>query len=303
MRQPSPSEALLRTRLSAFARHLDAARAGNVRAVHQARVATRRLRAALPLLTRGSKRRKLERTVRRITRALGPLRELDVALETLRELGREREIPEPALACLRAAVSDERRVVLSDVARRIEQLNLEKLRRRAAAAVRPPQGNKGERTVLLSAYAAKARRRAARRSERLKAAIERASRMYLPDRLHEIRIAVKKLRYVLEVTRDASGGRAAARSALGAQIALLKRTQDQLGRVHDLEVLIARTRAIQGSPNAPDLKVSGGLDVLVRRLETECRQLHGHYVASRPQLLDLCDRVIAAGRPARASAA
>ena len=122
--------------------------------------------------------------------------------------------------------------------------------------------------------------------------------MYLPDRLHEVRIAVKKLRYAMEVARELSGSRATAR------IEALKRMQDLLGRMHDLEVLIARTRAIQGSPGAPDLRVSGALDTLVRRLETECRQLHGRYITSRKSLLAICDHVTAADpRGARADAA
>ena len=79
--------------------------------------------------------------------------------------------------------------------------------------------------------------RAARRAEGLRAAIENAAGIYLPDRLHEVRIAVKKLRYALEIARDLSGSRATAR------IRTLKRVQDLLGRMHDLEMLIARTRA------------------------------------------------------------
>jgi hypothetical protein len=66
--------------------------------------------------------------------------------------------------------------------------------------------------------------------------------------------------------------------------ATLKRAQDLLGRIHDLEVLIARTRAIQGSSNAPTLRVSADMDLLVRRLETECRRLHGRYIAMRAPL-------------------
>ena len=84
----------------------------------------------------------------------------------------------------------------------------------------------------------------------------------------------------------------------------LKRAQDLLGRIHDLEVLIARTRAIQGSTNAPTLRVSADMDLLVRRLETECRRLHGRYIAMRPSLVSICD--YAAGlksSPRRTSAA
>jgi hypothetical protein len=71
----------------------------------------------------------------------------------------------------------------------------------------------------------------------------------------------------------------------------LKRAQDLLGRMHDHEVLIARTRAVQATAQAPSLKLSGDLDQLVRRLEMECRLLHGHYMAARGQLAEICERV------------
>ena len=140
-----------------------------------------------------------------------------------------------------------------------------------------------------------ARQRAARRAARLRAAIENAAGIYLPDRLHEVRIAVKKLRYALELARELSGSRAMA------AIRTLKEAQDLLGRMHDLEVLIARTRAVQGSPIGVNLRLSGDLDRVVRRLENECRQLHGHYMTLRHKLLALCDRVEAA--PALSDAA
>ena len=152
------------------------------------------------------------------------------------------------------------------------------------------------------------RERAARRAQRLSAAIENAAGLYLPDRLHDVRIAVKKLRYTLELgfadlKRSAPRGAGARNSA---RIRTLKGAQDLLGRMHDLEVLIARTRGIQSSPGASTLKVSADLDRLVRRLETECRQLHGQYMAARPALLSLCHRLMAAAEPrarARISAA
>jgi hypothetical protein len=61
--------------------------------------------------------------------------------------------------------------------------------------------------------------------------------------------------------------------------------------MHDLEILIARTRAIQGTASATNLRLSADLDKLVRRLENECRQLHGHYVAGRHKLLAVCEHV------------
>jgi CHAD domain-containing protein len=133
---------------------------------------------------------------------------------------------------------------------------------------------------------AAAQTRASRRAVGLQAAIENAAGIYLPDRLHAVRIAVKKLRYAMEVKRDLSGSKAVTR------IRTLKRAQDLLGRMHDLETLIARTRAIQ-TAGAPDLKLSADLDRLVRRLENECRRLHVRYMNERKALLAICDYVAA----------
>jgi CHAD domain-containing protein len=124
--------------------------------------------------------------------------------------------------------------------------------------------------------------------------MDAAGAMYLPDRLHQVRIAVKKLRYALEIARDLSGSRAEVR------IRFLKRVQDLLGRMHDLEILIARTRGLQAA-DVRDLKVSSDLDLLVRRLETEARQLHGQYINTRRNLLEICNRVVATAETQRAA--
>jgi hypothetical protein len=128
--------------------------------------------------------------------------------------------------------------------------------------------------------------------------IDNAAGIYLPDRLHAVRIAVKKLRYAIEVVRHVvparpSRARSSSKSlrSVNGQLAALKRAQELLGRMHDLEILIARTRAVQASPQSPDLRLSGDLDRLVRRLETDCRLLHGHYMASRAPLIEICDRI------------
>jgi CHAD domain-containing protein len=182
------------------------------------------------------------------------------------------------------------------MAKAVERCNLPKLTRKAVAVAKKRDEQGGARTRDPERLAA-ARARAARRAERLSATIDNAAGIYLPDRLHDVRIAVKKLRYAMEIARELSGSRAMAR------ILTLKKAQDLLGRMHDLEVLIARTRAVQGSPNAPSLRLSADLDRLVRRLETECRQLHGHYIALRPALLAICDHAIALPERRRASAA
>jgi CHAD domain-containing protein len=288
------SELLIRQRLGALRRALPLARGGDVNGVHQARVATRRLREALPLIARGSRGRRLIRTIRRLTQALGPVRELDVAALMLDEIVATKDVPRGGAACLQQVVREERRLLHRDMLRALDRTNLDKLTKKAVSAAR----ERGESTA--SGVRARdpqqivnARKRAARRAEALRAAIENAAGIYLPDRLHAVRIAVKKLRYSMEIVRELSGSRAVAR------ILALKRAQDLLGRMHDLEVLIARTRAVQGAPSAPSLRLSAELDQLVRRLETECRQLHGQYIALRPSLLAIVEHVIEAAATRR----
>ena len=297
MADAGPSELLIRQRLAALNRAVPVAQSGDVDGIHQARVATRRLREALPLVARGSTGRKLKKRVRRLTRALGSVRELDVALMTLDEVQANGDVPAGGIVRLRDIMGAERQRVCVDMVRRIERADLDTLRRKALAAARRHQPERrrarsGDPSRLMSA-----RRRAARRAFVLRAAIENAGGIYLPDRLHQVRIAVKKLRYGMEIARELSGSRAIAR------IRTLKGAQDLLGRMHDLEVLIARIRALQGSDQAPNLKLSADLDRLVRRLETECRQLHVRYMVFKQKLLDVCDHVTAVATDERGASA
>jgi CHAD domain-containing protein len=298
MERSSPAELLIRQRLGALTRTLPAAQRGDVRAIHQARVATRRLREAIPLVATGLRGRRLERAVQRLTRALGPVRELDVALMYLDELEKSGDVPRAAIVKLRQVVGQERQRLYADMRPRIQRVDLHRLQKRAVAAARQaPIALPARGRVRDPARLTAARARAARRAATLRATIDAAAGIYLPDRLHEVRIAVKKLRYAMELARELSGSRAMA------AITKLKQAQDLLGRMHDLEVLIARTRAVQGSPIGTNLRLSGDLDRLVRRLETECRQLHGHYMASRHALLAIADRTEAAAAGGAASAA
>ena len=68
---------------------MPAAIGGDGIGVHQARVASRRLREAVPVLARDvkpGKAKKAHGKVRKLTRALGTVRELDVTLTVLNEL-------------------------------------------------------------------------------------------------------------------------------------------------------------------------------------------------------------------------
>ena len=293
MEHSALSVALLRQRLVSLLRAMPAAQAGDEISVHQARVASRRLREALPVLGTTADEDALDRAgkrVRRITRALGPVRELDVTLSLLAELDTKQLAPKRAIARVRAAVIEERQKRRRAMLAEIKPSRLEKLRKRLVQVAAPAQRKEPTRTALAEAAA-----KASERAKRLRAAIDRAGGIYLADRLHRVRIEAKKLRYALEIQRELTQSRASAR------MNRLKHHQDLLGRVHDLEVLIERTREVQASLPAKNRRAMAELNRLIRALEAECREGHAVYMHGRDQLIKLCDDVIADASDSRAA--
>src|SRR5678815_2893720 len=86
-----------------------------------------RLRVALPLFGTGRKAEKVARCVRRLTRVLGPARELDVSLLILDELEKSPDVPRPAVDRLRASIADERRRLQEHVRERLDDFDIQKV--------------------------------------------------------------------------------------------------------------------------------------------------------------------------------
>lgn len=265
-------------RLAAFRRHLPAALDGDEKAVHQARVATRRLREALPVVGADLPRRRVRkavRRVRRITRALGPVREMDVALGVIDELAGA----DPG--CAAGGVLARREVAAERERRRARMLEAmaDPVPRKAVAAVEgvlgrlAVSGNAASRVELA--------RRITGRAEGLRRALEEAGVLYSVPRLHAVRIAVKKLRYVLELAGEVR--LAPVRLAVGR----LKHAQDLLGRLHDLDVVAAFARAAEVQVAAAD---RAALERLLVRIQDECRRLHARYLERRRVLMVVADR-------------
>lgn len=275
---------LLKQRLTTMLDAMPAAQAGDTRSVHQARVATRRLREALPVLgasVNGPVLTRVQRQVRKMTRALGPVRELDVSLLHLDELAKTSVVSPRALSRVRNALARERAARRRDMLSAITPGKLERLRQRLGQVSDGPQAPQPVATLDES------RRQVARRARRLAAAIERAGGLYLAERLHAVRVAAKKLRYALEIQRELR------RSKGTARITQLKRLQDLLGRMHDFEVLIDRTRQLQAEHAGSDRTLTLELDTLVRTLEAECRRDHASYMRRRVSILRLCEALAA----------
>jgi CHAD domain-containing protein len=296
MEHSTLSVALLRQRLVSLLQAMPAAQAGDEVSVHQARVASRRLREALPVLGARANAHALDRAdrrVRRITRALGPVRELDVTLLLLAELEGKQAAPARAIARVRAAVTEERQKRRRQMLEEITPSRLHTLRKRLVRVATP-----AARPKVSGGALTEARAQAAARAAALRAAIERAGGIYLADRLHRVRVAAKKLRYALEIQRELRHSRSTA------HLNRLKNQQDLLGRMHDLEVLIDRARDAQARLSPRDRRGMAELKTLIRLLEDECREGHAAYMRARPALLKLCESVEhAAGDPSSRTAA
>ena len=280
IRRKAPvTNTLLTRRARALERHLAGAAEGSDTGVHQARVASRRLREALPVLAVGVKgASKARRRVRRVTRALGTAREMDVAVLLLDELARRPGVPRDALEDVRAHVLVERERRRAAMLARLQRLNSAKLSRKLAAvslASGAPADSRW-RDVL----AARIRTRA----QRLAAAVASAGQMYAPERLHAVRIAAKKLRYTLELAAESRA------ASTGTHVRVLKRLQDVLGRLNDLHVMQQHVARVQAHPPGGRTRTDdAGLDAMQGMLEEECRHLHARYSKLRPALLSLAE--------------
>jgi CHAD domain-containing protein len=294
MERSDLSVALLRQRLVLLLRAMPAVQQGDVTSVHQARVASRRLRSALPVLGVRADVDALDRArrrVRRITRALGPVRELDVALTLLAELETRKAVSDKVIGLVRQAVTAERNARRREMLDEITPSRLDKLRKQLVEVAVPDRAPR-----LPLSGVEEAAKQAAIRAVGLRTAIERAGGIYLSDRLHRVRVAAKKLRYALEIQRELTGSRSTAR------LSRLKAQQDLLGRMHDLEMLIDRTRGVQEALAASDRRSTMELNKLIRILEDECRQGHATYMHARAATLKLCESVIEASAPGRPTA-
>lgn len=273
-RNPRVTTALLNRRSQALRRQLPLAIDGDDRGVHQARVATRRLREAVPVLTTGlkhSKARKATKKLRQLTRAMGRVRELDVTMALLDELAASDDLSKPALQDVRLHVDEARKRLREEMLSRLGQVKLEKLDRRLDSVAAEIAASESE--AWRQALAA----RLLKRSRRLLQRIDEAGQLYVPEHLHQVRIAAKQLRYGLELAADARIPGA------GPRVRELKRIQEILGRLHDLQVLQTHVAAVQVA--APGRKAPHvGLAAIAGRIEEQCRVLHGRYVAAVPSL-------------------
>jgi CHAD domain-containing protein len=253
-----------------------------VKALHRVRIASRRLREALPIVAAGARHakvRKLNRRVREITRQLGPVRELDVKLGMMEDEDISGSHHRRALAIVRRDVASRRRVLREELTKR-DVADLDKLIKKLS---RISESGGATHSRAAEAWRAALAARMLRRSKQLKAAVEDTSPLYVPEPIHAVRIATKKLRYVLEIADEA--GFVSARSPMR----FLERQQERLGRLQDLQSLLYHVREV-GSSSERGARLAE-LAAYAESIEQESRRVHAGFIGEREALLKLTTEV------------
>jgi CHAD domain-containing protein len=258
----SNPSSLFRSRLHSVMSEIKGVREGKADAIHDARVGSRRLRELLPLVIdevrAGDRLRDARREFRRAGRILGQTRELDVSLELLARAVELAPSAGGVLETMRDDLERERGKSLRDLVKTLEEVDLK------AAADGGSRGPRRWQRVLARQLAA--------RAGRVRAAVDHAAGIPFPNRLHRVRVEVKKLRYSLELCRDL--GRWNASAAIGA----LKRAQDVLGELHDWQVL--EDRLGLRLPEAPADEAAEVRKIKLA-VSQEIQRLHAQYLEMR----------------------
>lgn len=219
----------------------------DVEAVHKMRVATRRLQASLDLLEREMSVRKLKRRLRSWRRTLSLVRNYDVFLEMLeKETATRGRTRREQFQLVKEKLQEQRAQTAAEVRGFLEQIDIDKIGRRLGVTATPEILAPGtgqleaplEVTVKnglnsidegnVAGYAAD---RLDQRLAEFQALVAQSQPTTDPADLHQLRIAAKRVRYLLEIVTHMGYGDASR------ALAWLRSLQDRIGDWHDLEAL------------------------------------------------------------------
>jgi inorganic triphosphatase YgiF len=196
--------------------------------IHQMRVATRRLRAAMrlfaPLLPPGFAEALLP-PLREMMARLGAARDLDVLFAEIAAPVLQALPDEPRLAALAGIITNRRHAARADAVRHLRAPQFGRLMMRLTALLNQPALVTPEPGVAATDFANERLRKLRRKVRRLGA----AARIDDPVSLHVLRIGIKRLRYALEFFAPLARGKE--RRRLARQLA---DGQGTLGELNDL---------------------------------------------------------------------
>jgi putative phosphoesterase len=265
-----------------------AAREMDPEGVHQMRVASRRLRAALPIFgscLKESQHGRWRDGVKGLTRALGEARDTDVQVEYLRSfLERTDGVERQGVSALLQLKEASRREQQEQVLGWLDNMNEEGVLREMSDVL-------SKKVKRLEARRLDVRGRPsfaaglAHASYRVGKVLELEPFVADPQAIgkhHQMRIAIKRLRYTLETFRPLFDDQ------LKEEIDTLKGVQDILGEMHDCDVWLAGMDGIReqlrSSPDADIEALEPGLRAIGEDRAGERAKLYGKFAARWPQL-------------------
>ncbi len=276
----------LKSRVRAFAAETDGVRtARDTECIHRMRVASRRLRSALPIFAFCFKKRQYKRwmaNLKGVARALGEARDTDVQLAFLDRYERslpKSPPPEGGLTAVRTILFRRREEEQERIVSELDNLERSGVLKEISQIIRGMKKER-QRRRSLNRYDQPLRESAADTIESaLGDLLSFEPVLRDPDNIrghHAVRIAAKKHRYTLEIFRPLSEDR------LTPAIRSLKRIQEILGELHDCDVWIAFLSGLRTASETGSVRDDG---------ITERTGLHFNGDTEVPALLD--DRISA----------
>jgi len=235
-----------------------AQKAKGVERVHQARVASRRLRAALRMFRGcfpGRKPRRWRKEIGRLTKGLGPARDADVQIEFVREfmLSLEDRPCRPGVRRLLVRLRQQRKALQPKVVKAVDRTVASGVLRDMAAAAKAFQSLlEGRDVSIWSPFVfLRAERLILRRLEKVLTLQDCLADPAEVQRHHEMRIATKRLRYTMEICKPIYEGR------LDEFVDEAKAVQTLLGEIHDCDVWMGMLPAFMEAERSRTLAYYG----------------------------------------------
>ena len=251
-----------------------ATRAGkDIEALHDMRVASRRLRETMEIFESCYEAKAFEkhyRTVRRVTRTLGTVRNFDVCIDFFSGFRKEMEDPEAriAVAYILKQQKKARKRARAKMLRKLDKLRLKGTKKSLRAFLSDPLEKHGEEVRDM---VTRARTIVEDRLDTAFGYREAIEDEVDVDALHRMRIATKKLRYAMETLyvvfedEDFDG-----------LYDVVRGMQELLGDIHDLDVFVDMVGTVR--EKIKDLEPEQGLEPGMARVEYILReQRHGLY--------------------------
>jgi CHAD domain-containing protein len=255
--------------------HREVMETAEVEAIHKMRVTTRRLQASIDLLLSNHRHsqkdktdryvRKLKKQLRKWRRRLSRVRNYDVFLIMLeKEISARRGAHREQYELLKAILNEHREAQVEKIRRKLEHLNIEGIANRLGIDIATPRDEDGgsepqesespgkaldqqameARSVLTNEkrIALRAAQRLEQRVEEFHALAEQVHPTIHPEEMHQLRIAAKRVRYLLEILRTMGVGNP------DRSLTWLRTLQGRIGDWHDLEALEEEIISILSQP-------------------------------------------------------